>query len=257
MNFYPFHIGDYTSHTAHLELLEDLAYRRLLDLYYTSEKPLPSAAECSRLIRMKNQLQEVESMLCEFFIETPAGWINTRADAEIAKMQDKRNKARASIEKRWSNARNTDVIRTYNEGITTNTNTNTNKEQKQKKTTRAASASLSSSALVADGLSEQEASDYLAHRKAKRAPLTQTAWDGIKAEAHKAKLSASAVAVLCTQRGWIGFDSTWMSQHSARSSAGVSQRDEDRKKVASSIWKNYEKRNDQSDIVDVTPAAVG
>ncbi|RPP48164.1 hypothetical protein IPC1156_32430, partial [Pseudomonas aeruginosa] len=38
MNFYPFHPGDYMLRTAHLEPLEDLAYRRLLDLYYVGEK---------------------------------------------------------------------------------------------------------------------------------------------------------------------------------------------------------------------------
>ena len=40
MNYYPFHIGDYASHTRHLTLMEDLAYRRLLDLYYLHERPL-------------------------------------------------------------------------------------------------------------------------------------------------------------------------------------------------------------------------
>lgn len=31
MNYYPFHIGDYLTETAHLSWLEDCAYRRLLD----------------------------------------------------------------------------------------------------------------------------------------------------------------------------------------------------------------------------------
>lgn len=42
MNYYPFHIGDYLSATRHLSWEEDAAYRRLLDTYYTNEKPLPS-----------------------------------------------------------------------------------------------------------------------------------------------------------------------------------------------------------------------
>ena len=41
MNFYPFHIGDYISHTSHLSDAEDLAYRRLIDLYYQTEAPFP------------------------------------------------------------------------------------------------------------------------------------------------------------------------------------------------------------------------
>ena len=40
MNYYPFHIGDYLSATRHLSWEEDAAYRRLLDTYYTTEKPV-------------------------------------------------------------------------------------------------------------------------------------------------------------------------------------------------------------------------
>jgi len=36
--WYKFHLGDYITHTTHLSDAEDLAYRRLLDLYYMSEK---------------------------------------------------------------------------------------------------------------------------------------------------------------------------------------------------------------------------
>ena len=34
MHFYQFNIGDYASHTRHLNPIEDIAYRRLLDIYY-------------------------------------------------------------------------------------------------------------------------------------------------------------------------------------------------------------------------------
>ena len=42
MNYFPFHVGDYSAHTGHLEPMEDLAYRRLLDQYYLREGPLPA-----------------------------------------------------------------------------------------------------------------------------------------------------------------------------------------------------------------------
>ena len=49
MNYYPFHIGDYIAHTAHLDPIEDCAYRRLLDAYYLIEGPLPAdVAACAR-----------------------------------------------------------------------------------------------------------------------------------------------------------------------------------------------------------------
>ena len=40
MHYFQFNIGDYASHTSRLTLLEDLAYRRMLDLYYLNEQPL-------------------------------------------------------------------------------------------------------------------------------------------------------------------------------------------------------------------------
>jgi uncharacterized protein YdaU (DUF1376 family) len=248
-----------------------MAYRRLLDVYYTSEEPL--ADDLRKIFRLvcaatEAQRTAVETVLHEFFVLTDGGWINTRADAELSVMQSKRMKAKASAAMRWNSDRNANAMRSHTkvdanayetlcEGNATNTNTNTNKEQKQKKTTRAASASLSSSALVADGLSEQEASDYLAHRKAKRAPLTQTAWDGIKAEAHKAKLSASAVAVLCTQRGWVGFDATWMSARASPGAFPMNHRDAERKRVADEIWGRNNERSDDGRTIEVHATAVG
>lgn len=97
MNFFPFHLGDYAAHTAHLELMEDLAYRRMLDAYYLREGPLPSdPAEVARLIRMRQHVQDVESVLREFFTLSDDGWRHTRCDEEILRMQDKQAKARAS-----------------------------------------------------------------------------------------------------------------------------------------------------------------
>ena len=97
MNYYPFHIGDYIAHTAHLDPIEDCAYRRLLDAYYMTEGPLPAdVAACARQIRMKSHLSEVEQVLREFFVLTETGWSHSRCDAEIARMIDKSAKARAN-----------------------------------------------------------------------------------------------------------------------------------------------------------------
>ena len=97
MNYYPFHLGDYAAHTAHLEPLEDLAYRRMLDAYYLREAPLPAdPAEVARLIRMRQNMADVEAVLREFFQLTDDGWTHARCDEEIDRMQDKQAKARAS-----------------------------------------------------------------------------------------------------------------------------------------------------------------
>ena len=86
MIWYKFHLGDYITHTTHLSDAEDLAYRRLLDLYYMSEKPIPLDTQAvSRKIRL--DLDITESVLSEFFEITDEGYQNIRCDAEIAKYQ--------------------------------------------------------------------------------------------------------------------------------------------------------------------------
>ena len=71
MHYYQFHIGDYATHTRHLNLLEDLAYRRLLDLYYLHEQPLNGCSTTvARLIGMRDHEVEVGTVLNEFFVRT-------------------------------------------------------------------------------------------------------------------------------------------------------------------------------------------
>lgn len=83
MHFYKFNIKDYTVNTTHLTNDEDLAYRRLLDLYYTDELPIPNNNQLvSRRIRCAAEVVEV--VLNEFFELTENGWICGRVEEEIA-----------------------------------------------------------------------------------------------------------------------------------------------------------------------------
>lgn len=64
--------------------------------------------------------------------------------------------------------------------------------------------------LVADGLPADVAADWVTHRKARRAPLTHAAWDGLKREAGKANWDVQTACVLAMQRGWTGFSASWL-----------------------------------------------
>ena len=124
MHYYQFNIGDYLSHTKHLDVMEDLAYRRLLDLYYLHERPLNSGiAAVARQIGMRDHEKEVKSVLDEFFHLSEDGWINDRANKEIKHFHSKIDQAsragKASAERRM-NARSTDVQPTNNQEPITN-----------------------------------------------------------------------------------------------------------------------------------------
>ena len=103
MYYYQFNIGDYQSHTSHLSDIEDLVYRRLLDWYYLHECPIPlDEAQVSRQIRMRSHTESIAIVLQEYFERTDDGWIHHRANKEIAKADDKSEKASASAKARWS-----------------------------------------------------------------------------------------------------------------------------------------------------------
>lgn len=56
--------------------------------------------------------------------------------------------------------------------------------------------------------------DFQAVRKAKRAPLTQTALDGIETQAKLAGMSLADALATCCKRGWQGFEADWLKPNS-------------------------------------------
>lgn len=92
MNYYPHHIGDYITATAHLTMIEDGAYRRLLDLYYSTEKPLPLERKALYRLaraRAREEQEAINIVLEEFFELGDDGWTHSRCDEEIAKAKEK------------------------------------------------------------------------------------------------------------------------------------------------------------------------
>ena len=101
MHYYQFHIGDYMSHTRHLSLYEDLAYRRLLDFYFLHEQPIKHR-DIARQIGMRDHEEDVLTVLNEFFLSTPDGFVNPRADKEINQYKEFSEAGKRGAAKRWS-----------------------------------------------------------------------------------------------------------------------------------------------------------
>ena len=105
MNYFQFHIGDYSAATAHLSLLEDAIYGRLLRRYYTDEKPIPAdLSAASRLVgaRSEEEREAVRVVLAEFFKLTEDGWRNSRADREIDAYHRMKKGGANGASKRWA-----------------------------------------------------------------------------------------------------------------------------------------------------------
>jgi hypothetical protein len=83
----------------------------------------------------------------------------------------------------------------------TDTDTDTDKELDKKKTKQLPPP---------EGVSSSVWSDFLQHRKTKKAAVTQTAIDGIAREAVKAGITLNESLAMCCERGWVGFKAEWL-----------------------------------------------
>ena len=103
MHYYQFNIGDYYSHTHHLDDLEDLAYRKMIDYCYLNECCLPDKVEIiARKIGMRSHNESIANVLQEFFELGDYGYFQPRIMRDIEKYKSKSEKAKASANARWS-----------------------------------------------------------------------------------------------------------------------------------------------------------
>jgi uncharacterized protein YdaU (DUF1376 family) len=204
MNYYPFHIGDYISHTSHLSDAEDLAYRRMIDLYYQTEEPFKDVAWVAR--RIKSTSEIVKLLLEEFFEFDSEVWRSKRADEEIAKYRLKadsaRNANRIKTEKKSAliTELKSELISEPNHIVTNNQEPRTNNQEPYLNT------------ITPEGVSNEVFKDFCKLRKGLKAPVTQTAINGLAKEGQKANLTLEQVMMLCCQNGWRGFKAEWIKE---------------------------------------------
>jgi uncharacterized protein YdaU (DUF1376 family) len=197
MHFYPFNIGDYLSHTRHLTDMEDLAYRRLLDVYYLAERPLNSGiASVARQVNLRDFEAEVEAVLHEFFVLSDDGWVNSRADEEIARY-------RAKIEQA-SKAGKVSAERRFSKG---STDVQLNKKQETRNNSKAITPP--------DGVSVEVWNEFVTHRKAKKARVTPLVIDGIAKQAAKAGWTLENALKEIIVRNWQSFNADWVKDSKA------------------------------------------
>ena len=95
MHYYQFNIADYRSATVHLSNEEDLAYRRLLDMYYDTEQKIPLDTEwVARRLRLQTQV--VLNVLNDMFVQNDDGWFHARCDDVIQQYHAMAEKNRAN-----------------------------------------------------------------------------------------------------------------------------------------------------------------
>jgi uncharacterized protein YdaU (DUF1376 family) len=200
MHYYQFHIGDYKSHTHHLSLLEDLAYRRLLDFYFLHEKPIKHR-DVARQIGMREHEEDVMTVLNEFFISTEDGFVSPRADKEIKQYKEFSEAGKRGAAKRWGTPPNGEAISPPNATpIATNNHKPITTNHKERATIVACPPDVD----------QQIWDDWKQLRKAKKAPVTETVVSSARQEAFKANMSFSDFLTVWCARGSQGLQADWL-----------------------------------------------
>ena len=180
--------------------MEDLAYRRLLDFYFLHEQPIKHR-DIARQIGMREHEEDVMTVLNEFFISTEDGFVSPRADKEIKQYKEFAEAGKRGAAKRWGTPPNGEAISPPNATpIATNNHKPITTNHKERAT----------SVAPPEGVSDSVWQDFKTLRKAKRAPITQRAIDGIIAEANKAGWTVEKALSECCFRGWQAFKAEWV-----------------------------------------------
>lgn len=198
MNFYPFHIGDYISHTSHLTDEEDLAYRRMIDLYYMTEAPFPNDASwIARRVRTNTSI--VTTLLNEFFeLESDDLWHSSRADKEIAKYLFLSESGKKGAEKRWGNR---DVKAT---------NSHPNSHPIATPIATKTITKNQDHINIPEGVSSDLWADFLAYRKRLKAPVTDRVVNRLIKESKDANMTLEQVLETMIFKGWRSFEASWI-----------------------------------------------
>lgn len=133
MHYYQFNLGDYASKTQHLTEMEDLAYRRMIDLYMRIESPLPlDVQEIARLTRMRSHTDCIANVLRDFFVETADGYVDADLQEIVDKFKEKSLKAKRSAQARWGKKprqdKENDDANAYPNALQTQSEGNANQE---------------------------------------------------------------------------------------------------------------------------------
>lgn len=236
MHYYKRNIGDYAKKAGRLSMLEHGAYTLLIDACYDRER-FPTLDEAIEWCwaRSEEEEQAVKFVLSRFFDLRDGVYVQSRIDEEIAAYaKNAETNKRIATERERKRADRAQSVHEASplvnepppnhKPLTNNQEPITNKQDKEKP--QAAERASRSSVSKPDDVDRQVWSDWVAHRKAKKAPVTQTALDGIAREATKANITMQTALQTMCERGWAGFKAEWLQNVAGKAATASARRSE-------------------------------
>ena len=239
MHYYKRNLGDYYKRAGRLSMIEHGAYTLLIDASIDRERcprdEDEAAAWCGA--RTTEERDAVSAVLALMFSKTADGYTNELIAAALLTYAAKCATNASIAQAREATKR----ARVVNETCTTGDETCTkqhltqelsnsltqekdkSKDKEPRKKRGAAAQLVGVEQLVAEGVDKTHAADWLAVRKEKRLPLTQTCWDAVKDEAQKAGITPAEAVKVSAERPWAGFKASWLDEKRAPGGGVASQ----------------------------------
>jgi len=179
MHYYKFNIADYRKDTGHLSTIEHGIYRQLIDWYYLDEQPIPEETQVviRRLRLGSDEVTFLQNILSDFFVLGKTGYTHKRIEVEIKDYQEQVEKNKNNGKLGGRPKKTQSVI----SGLPDQSQNNPN--HKPLTTNHKPKGENATSVACPSDVSQQIWCDWVALRKSKKAPITQTVLNGAIAEA--------------------------------------------------------------------------
>jgi uncharacterized protein YdaU (DUF1376 family) len=179
MHYYKFNIADYRKDTGHLSTIEHGIYRQLIDWYYLDEQPIPEENQVviRRLRLGSDEVKYLQNVLSDFFVLGKTGYTHKRIEVEIKDYHEQVEKNKNNGKLGGRPKKTQSVI----SGLPDESQNNPN--HKPITTNHKPKKESATSVACPPDVSQQIWNDWVALRKSKKAPITQTVLNGAIAEA--------------------------------------------------------------------------
>jgi uncharacterized protein YdaU (DUF1376 family) len=258
MYYYKKNIGDYYKKTGRLSMLEHGAYTLLIDACYDRERfPTLEEALDWTWARTDAEIEAVKFVLSKFFELNDGIYTQSRIadelmnyhalseiNSRIAKEREekRRNRKRTEHEACTTGSRSDHEAPPNQEPRTKNQEplTSINNVGESDKPTRF----MFNKELLNLGCDKDLVVEYMEHRKKKGGSNGKIAFDGLIREQQKSGLDLGSVLRICIERGWRGFEASWLNNQNS----GYQQKQDNRPPDIGEYM-----RNQGADFLDVTP----
>lgn len=212
----PLYIADYLSATSRLTTEQHGAYLLLIMDYWKNGAPPDNDQVLAQITKLSpDAWSNARSMLQAFFQIKDGLWIQHRIESEMVKAQHNKQvnvkRGKAGAEARWN--KNAPSIDEASSEVCSADSTSPSPSPTSK-------PSRTKIIPMPEGVSDSVWQEFIAHRKSKKARVTQLVIDGIEKEARIAGWSLEDALKETIVRNWQSFKADWVKKDENLSKTG-------------------------------------